>query len=84
MNYKKDKTLNLALKSSILNNKNKNFYKPIIVPNINLSLNSKNYTSISKSKNKNTNIFINKFPSKTIILSSNSKHKYNSINNNNH
>ena len=84
MNYKKDKTLNLALKSSILNNKKKNFYNPLIVgPSRNLSLNSKNYTSISTTKNRNSNIFIKKFPSKTLILSSNNSNN-NPLYKNNH
>ena len=84
MNYKKDKTLNLALKSSILNNKKKNFYNPLIVgPSRNLSLNSKNYTSISTTKNRNSNIFIKKFPSKTLILSSSNSNN-NSLYKNNH
>ena len=84
MNYKKDKPLNLALKTSILNNKKKNFYKPLISgPSRNLSLNSKNYTSISTTKSQKSNIFIKKFPSRTIILSSN-KTNYNSINKDNH
>ena len=87
MNNKKlKKPFNLALKSLILNNKKKQFYIPDINQSRNNNLQTKivNNTSINKSSRTNKpKIFIKKFPSKTLIISSTNT-KNNSINANSH
>ena len=78
MNFKKEnKNLNIALKNLLLNKNKKNIFGPKINQsrNNNLALKTSNNTSINKLNNKN--IFIKKFPSKTIIPLNN---YYNSLN----
>ena len=82
------KPINLALKSLILNNKKKKFYAPELDQSRNTSLKTKNINNTSINNNNKPNIFIKKFPSKTLIISttknsnSNNNINYNSINTN--
>ena len=82
------KPINLALKSLILNNKKKKFYAPELEQSRNTSLKTKNINNTSINNNNKPNIFIKKFPSKTLIISttknsnSNNNINYNSINTN--
>ena len=81
MNYTKEKNpSNLALKSLILNNQKKKFYIRVLGQSRNISLKPKISINTSILKTNNSNIFIKKFPSKTILSSS--KSNYNTLNNN--
>ena len=86
MNYKKENNpVNLALKSSIIKHKKKQFYIPVLGLSRNIGLKQKISTNsiVSKTNNSNnSNIFVKKFPSKTLLLTS--KSNYNTINNNSH
>ena len=81
MNYTKEKNpSNLALKSLILNKQKKKFYLQSLGQSRNISLKPKFSINTSILKTNNSNIFIKKFPSKTILTSS--KSNYNTLNNN--
>ena len=80
MNYEKEKKpLNLTLKSLIMNKNIKQFNIPLIGQSRNMCLKSKISSNVSISKTNNSNTLIKKFPTKSILFSSNSN--YNSLNN---